>query len=125
MSSPVSPRSPPSPPDPSWADMALRSFTSAPEVTAKPILKQRVVERRMPSLIRHRHHEQSESLSCRTSQAPHDSRRRAVVDGLSSDGGSNDESGDVSRTVRDMIFGATITTAGLWVLTATIMLLRK
>jgi hypothetical protein len=33
--------------------------------------------------------------------------------------------GLMSRTVRDMLFGATIATAGLWVLAATIMLLRK
>jgi hypothetical protein len=31
----------------------------------------------------------------------------------------------VSRTVHEMLFGATIATAGLWVLAATVMLLRK
>jgi hypothetical protein len=36
-----------------------------------------------------------------------------------------DEVWILSRTVRDMLFGATIATAGLWVLAATIMLLRK
>jgi hypothetical protein len=50
-------------------------------------------------------------------------KARLVIRGFEQTDGSSDTY--VSRTVRDMLFGATIATAGLWVLAATIMLLRK